>query len=78
MTDRAITILDVREMPPRERHPTILDTFGALAPGEAFELVNDHDPMPLRYQFEAEMPGRFTWEYLEEGPEDWRVRIGRT
>lgn len=21
--------------------------------------------------------GQFTWEYLEEGPEVWRVRIGR-
>jgi uncharacterized protein (DUF2249 family) len=40
-------------------------------------LVNDHDPKPLRYQFEAEHAGEFTWEYLESGPEVWRVRIGR-
>ena len=46
-------------------------------PGEALELVNDHDPKPLRYQFEAELPGTFTWDYLEEGPEAWRVRIGK-
>ena len=39
--------------------------------------MNDHDPKPLRYQFEAELPGTFTWEYLEEGPEAWRVRIGK-
>ena len=71
------TVLDVREMPPRERHPTILGTFGALASGQAMELVNDHDPKPLRYQFEAELPGTFTWDYLEEGPEAWRVRIGK-
>lgn len=71
-------VLDVREMAPRERHPTILSTFEALASGEVFQLVNDHDPKPLRYQFEAELPGRFTWEYLEEGPDAWRVRIGRT
>lgn len=77
MTDRAVTVLDVREMPPRERHPTILATFDALTSGDAFELVNDHDPRPLRYQFEAELPGTFTWDYLEEGPEDWRVRIGK-
>jgi uncharacterized protein (DUF2249 family) len=77
MTDRAITVLDVRQMPPRERHPTIFATFDGLAAGEAFELLNDHDPRPLRYQFEAEAPDTFTWEYLEEGPEDWRVRIGK-
>jgi len=40
-------------------------------------LVNDHDPKPLRYQFQAEHPGEFTWDYLESGPEAWRVRIAR-
>jgi uncharacterized protein (DUF2249 family) len=72
-----LSIVDVREMHPRERHPTIFATFEALSAGQSFELVNDHDPKPLRYQFEAEMPDRFTWEYLEQGPEAWRVRIGR-
>ena len=71
------TTLDVREMPPRERHPTILSTFDALVPGEALELINDHDPKPLRYQFEAERPETFTWDYLAQRPEAWRVRIGR-
>jgi len=40
-------------------------------------LVNDHDPKPLYYQFAAEYPDRFTWDYLEAGPEVWKVRIGR-
>jgi uncharacterized protein (DUF2249 family) len=40
-------------------------------------LVNDHDPKPLRYQLEAENTGEFSWDYLEQGPEVWRVRIGR-
>lgn len=71
------TVLDVREMAPRERHPTILSTFGALRPGQVLELVNDHDPKPLRYQFEAEHAGDFSWDYLEQGPEVWRVRIGK-
>ena len=46
-------------------------------PGAGFVLVNDHDPKPLRYQFEAEHAGDFTWDSLEAGPEVWRVRIGR-
>lgn len=25
----------------------------------------------------AEHAGAYSWDYLEEGPEDWRVRIGR-
>ncbi len=69
--------LDVRTIVPRERHPLIFRTFGALSPGEGFVLVNDHDPKPLFYQFQAEIGPRFDWEYLEQGPETWRVRIGR-
>jgi uncharacterized protein (DUF2249 family) len=71
------TTLDVRSEPPARRHELIFGTFAALPAGSAFELVNDHDPKPLRYQFEAEQAGRFSWEYLEQGPEVWRVRIGR-
>jgi len=67
--------LDVRVIPPRDKHPTIFRTFEDLGAGESFVLINDHDPRPLRYQFEAEMPDRFGWEYLEQGPEVWRVRI---
>jgi uncharacterized protein (DUF2249 family) len=70
-------VLDVRTEIPRRRHELIFESFGKIAPGEAYVLVNDHDPKPLRYQFEAENAGEFSWEYLEEGPEVWRVRIGR-
>ncbi len=69
--------LDVRNVVPRERHTLIFDTFTALKPGEAFVLINDHDPRPLYYQFQAEHSGQFSWDYLEQGPEVWRVRIGR-
>lgn len=71
------TTIDVRDIAPRERHPLIFGTFDTLAPGEALLLVNDHDPKPLFYQFQAESPGEFTWDYLENGPEVWQVRIGR-
>lgn len=71
-------LLDVRTEIPKRRHELIFETFAGLEPGAAYVLVNDHDPKPLRYQLEAENAGEFTWEYLEEGPEVWRVRIGRT
>ncbi|EQD31170.1 hypothetical protein B1B_18250 [mine drainage metagenome] len=70
-------VVDVRTMTPAERHPRIFGAFHLLAPGHCFVLVNDHDPKPLYYQFQAEHTGQFTWEYLEQGPETWRVRIGR-
>ena len=69
--------LDVRTIPPPQKHSTILSRFDALQPGQSFTLVNDHDPKPLYYQFNAEQPGRFEWEYLESGPSVWRVRIGK-
>jgi uncharacterized protein (DUF2249 family) len=68
--------LDVRPIPPVSKHQTIFDRFHALAPGQSFTLVNDHDPRPLYYQFAIEHAGRFEWEYLAAGPE-WRVRIGK-
>jgi uncharacterized protein (DUF2249 family) len=70
--------IDVRTVAPRDRHPLIFSTFHGLATGQAMELVNDHDPRPLYYQFAAQMPGQFTWDYLEHGPEVWRVAITRT
>lgn len=73
----AAHVLDVRHLPPPQRHPLIFGTFERLRAGEWFELVNDHDPKPLYYQFAAERAGQFRWEYVEQGPEVWRVRIGR-
>ena len=74
----SVTIIDVRAIPPRERHPLIFQTFEKLTAGKWFYLVNDHDPKPLHYQFEAEHHGAFTWQYVDQGPEVWKVRIGKT
>lgn len=71
------SVIDVRNIAPRERHPLIFDTFDGLDQGESFLLVNDHDPKPLYYQFQAERTGQFSWGYEEQGPLTWRVRIGR-
>jgi uncharacterized protein (DUF2249 family) len=69
--------LDVRNVPPVRRHQLIFETWQALSAGQGFILVNDHDPKPLYYQFEAEHSGEYTWTYIESGPETWRVRIGK-
>lgn len=76
-TAATTTTVDVRTIVPRDRHPLIFGTFAGLAAGEALLLVNDHDPKPLYYQFQAEHGGEFSWEYLESGPDVWQVRIGR-
>jgi uncharacterized protein (DUF2249 family) len=78
-TNAAVTsqVVDVTSIAPRERHPLIFNTFDQLSSGQSFILVNDHDPKPLHYQFMFERKEAYTWEYLEEGPEQWRVRIGK-
>lgn len=67
--------VDAREYEPKDKHPTIFKVFEGLKKGEKMELINDHDPKPLYYQMSAEKQGEFEWQYLEEGPEVWRVSI---
>lgn len=69
--------IDVRTIVPHERHNLIFSSFNALPQGAAMELLNDHDPAPLHRQFKSNFHGLFTWDYLEQGPEQWRVRIGK-
>ena len=70
--------LDVRQIAPPQKHSTIFNTFENLEANQAFILVNDHDPKPLRYQMSAMMgDDAFQWEYLEEGPAIWKIRIAK-
>jgi uncharacterized protein (DUF2249 family) len=69
--------LDVTVIIPRDRHPLIFTTFDEMKKGEAFVLVNDHDPKPLYYSFLHEREGLFGWEYLEQGPAVWKVMISK-
>jgi uncharacterized protein (DUF2249 family) len=67
--------LDVRDMVPKERHPRIFDIIDNLEPGQTLRLINDHDPKPLYYQLMVERPNQLEWEYLEDGPDVWQVRM---
>jgi uncharacterized protein (DUF2249 family) len=75
--DDEIEVFDARRYVPAERHRKIFEILGDLDVGESFILVNDHDPKPLYYQLEAEHPHAFSWSYLEQGGEVWRVQIGK-
>lgn len=69
--------IDVRLIPPDQRHPAIFSVLTTLAPGGPMHVTSDHDPRPLRYQIETRYPDEFGWLYLEEGPDTWRVQISR-
>ena len=75
MSEIKIKTLDVRPIVAREKHPSIFAMFDSLLSGQAMQLVNDHDPKPLYYQMQAENNGQFEWEYIEQGPDVWKVNI---
>ena len=77
MSSVEASIVDVRELPPAQRHQKIFQLVNEHAVGRSFTLVNDHDPKPLYYQLEAEYPKQFSWTYVESGPAVWRVKIGK-
>jgi uncharacterized protein (DUF2249 family) len=69
--------VDVRSLIPMQRHQKIFQLVDELTVGGSFVLVNDHDPKPLYYQLQAEYPHQFFWNDIEQGPEVWKVHIGR-
>lgn len=70
-------VLDLRPLPPPQRHGLVFATFDALTLNDSFDLINDHDPFPLRNQMDFMRHGEMGWEYVEQGPEVFRVKITR-
>jgi len=75
--------LDARIIPHAIRHASIFGALDTLAPGRALVLVASHDPRPLLAQLEQRSvaqaeAGQFLVEYVERGPEVWRLRFRRT
>lgn len=68
-------IINVPLLEPRLKHPTIFNAFDKLNEGETLIIHNDHDPRPLYYQLLSQKGNIFTWDYLEEGPVWWKVKI---
>jgi len=69
--------LDARAVPHAIRHATIFGALDSVGAGAGMVLVAPHDPLPLLAQVEERSPGRFSVDYLERGPEAWRVRFIR-
>lgn len=69
--------IDIRSVPRPQRHPLIFAKFDLLPVGGSFRLLNDHDPVPLSQQFESLRHGQAAWEYLERGPNIFRIKITR-
>ncbi len=71
------TTYDLRPLVPAQRHQLAFQCFDALAAGEAFELINDHEPRGLLMQFAEQRPNAFDWQVMQAAPGAWRIRIQR-
>lgn len=69
--------LDARSVPHAIRHATIFGALDSVTSGGGLVLVAPHDPLPLLRQLEGREPGAFAIDYLERGPEAWRLRFVR-
>ncbi|WP_136715556.1 DUF2249 domain-containing protein [Halorientalis salina] len=65
--------IDVRDLPPKERHPKIMDAFESMDSGETLRLVNDHEPKPLFYEMQAEVDAfdADNYESHQEGEDEF-------
>lgn len=78
MANDATSTLDVRPVEPKDRFETIMGAYEALPEGGVLELTVDHDPECMYYTLRATRgEDAFTFDYLERGPEVWRVRVRR-
>lgn len=73
----AAEAIDVRVFVPIERHKMLLKMFAGLPVGESFTFINDHDPLPLYYEFRSIHGDVVGWDYLKRGGIDWQVRVTR-
>lgn len=65
--------IDVRPMPPAQRHALILKAFEEMKPGETLLVVNDHEPVHLLQVMKHERrdfdPSSYT--AFERKPREW-------
>ena len=69
--------LDARTLAPHDRYAVASAALGLLGTDESMELVHDQDLKALKVQFESNLPGKFSWDWLEQGPAVWRASLAR-
>ncbi|WP_343318643.1 DUF2249 domain-containing protein [Arthrobacter sp. TMP15] len=69
--------LDTRVIPHAIRHATIFGALEGLTTGRGILLVANHNPLPLLAQLEQRSAGKFTVNYVEDGPELWKLSMIR-
>ena len=75
--DEDLPVLDARAIPHAIRHASILGAVASLTPGRALALVAPHDPLPLLDQAHARYGDAFEIDYVQRGPDAWKLRFSR-
>ena len=72
----SIPELDVVQIPHEIRHGAIHGALSTRDVGDALILIAPHNPLPLLREVEAR-DDTFALEYLQEGPDVWRIKFTR-
>jgi uncharacterized protein (DUF2249 family) len=73
-----LPVLDARSIPHVIRHATVFGALETVRPGGGLMLVAPHDPRPLLHQIGQRWPGVFDVEYVDRGPDTWRLALTRS
>ena len=76
-SDPELPELDARVIPHAIRHRAVIGAFSQVRPGAAMVLVAPHNPLPLLAQLTEIEGDALEVAYLQQGPDQWRLRLGR-
>lgn len=71
-----IPVIDARLLPHEIRHAAIFGALDSLSKNGSLDIIAPHDPLPLIKQAKNRY-GQIGVEYLEIGPDVWRLRFTR-
>lgn len=75
--DEGIPELDARTIPHAVRHAAVIGAFEGVPTGGSLILTAPHNPVSLLEQLSDRAGGALRVEYLEQGPEAWRLQLTR-
>jgi uncharacterized protein (DUF2249 family) len=70
-------VIDLDALPAAQVVDAVVDRLVRLRSGERFELHSSSDPYAVWQRMNRVCPGDYGFDYLQEGPDRWRVRITR-
>lgn len=72
------TILNFDSFEPRVQQAIVFSLYEGLRDGESFHIQNSSDPAVLYKELTSLKIPSMNWEYLEQGPTTWRIRISKS